>query len=340
MAEHPGRRTSGLPDGVRRVIPNDLTLESTFREVIDWLSYSCPVEERDSPTVIGITELTELTRHLKEKKLPMWKLDSSESAAVVAKEWLKCADTDGDEALNDEEMRMLWTLLTERKLLIAETATKLCANSANFVFGSRLDWLGGLQRLIPQLTRSVKQECTLNDGGKYKATYEYIVDEAAVERLTGKVDASGKPIIFDQGHKGMRLLNFYSLPQAREAGLTMVSALARARDATRRFPPGRPPPSGRFRLATDFGERTRTGRGRVHWPLVAPGHAAAARLVAATRPALCPCAPHAHAPVHLLLLSPWFPLSSGRNRRPPHVYDRLLQAVERRAALGERRKGV
>ena len=31
-----------------------------------------------------------------------------------------------------------------------------------------LDWLGGLKRLIPRLTRSVMQECTLNDGGKFK----------------------------------------------------------------------------------------------------------------------------------------------------------------------------
>ena len=54
-------------------------------------------------------------------------------------------DIDGDEALNDTEFGMLWMLLTERKLLIGDGTTKLSANSAHFVFGSRLDWLGGKQ---------------------------------------------------------------------------------------------------------------------------------------------------------------------------------------------------
>ena len=94
--------------------------------------------------------------------------------------------------------------LKDKSHLLVDTGSKLSANSAHFVFGSRLDWLGGLQKLIPQLTRSVRQECTLNDGGKWASTFDYIVNQPAAERLAGKLGEDGKPLIFDLGHAGMR----------------------------------------------------------------------------------------------------------------------------------------
>ena len=86
----------------------------------------------------------------------------------------------------------------------------------------------GLKRLIPRLTRSVMQECTLNDGGKYKDVYKYIVEEPAKEKLTGEFDLLNRPIIFDKGHEGV-LAAARSAPGRRRARARLAAHRARAR---------------------------------------------------------------------------------------------------------------
>jgi hypothetical protein len=272
----------------KRIIPNDLVFTSTYEDAREWLDMSCPHQERMRAPMVTLKELVELVKHMKGQKLSFAPLQKSDDPMVISKELMKCADLDGDEALDDNEFEMLWRLcaasqpwpplmwthqregLHQRSrarpspprpppprltphapppsarahtrlskpsaMLQQESKDKLMGNTAHFVFGSRLDWLGGLQKLIPMLSRSVKQECTLNEGGKYKGTYEYIVEQPAVERLTGKLDKNNKPIIFDQGHDGMYLKDFFEKREAREAGLTMVRGVPRSPAAPTRAP--------------------------------------------------------------------------------------------------------
>ena len=50
--------------------------------------------------------------------------------------------------------------------------SKLCAIVELFCFGNQDDFMNGLREKIPDLYRSVKEECCMNGDGKWKKEYE------------------------------------------------------------------------------------------------------------------------------------------------------------------------
>ena len=110
-------------------------------------------------------------------------------------------------------------------VLGARFGARFVATTKHFIFGSRKDWIGGLQQKLGTFVkRSIEAECMTNDGGAWKTRYEYIVKKAAKseQRRQDGSDAHGEPIIFDEGHDGMRLEDFQRLAEARGAPLTLA----------------------------------------------------------------------------------------------------------------------
>lgn len=86
---------------------------------------------------------------------------------------------------------------------------------AFFTFGDRSAWIRGLTNLpgYPAvLTRSVEQECTLNEGGALVDAYNYVVNQPADEDLTTGREAR---------HANWTLRDFHEAAP-REAGLSLV----------------------------------------------------------------------------------------------------------------------
>jgi hypothetical protein len=80
--------------------------------------------------------------------------------------------------------------------------------------------LMGVLRL-DDLYRSIEQECKENDRGRYAAEYNYVVYEAAVEKIQTD-QATGVKRIVDKGHGGMKLIDFVNLELSLKAGLTFA----------------------------------------------------------------------------------------------------------------------
>jgi hypothetical protein len=138
------------------------------------------------------------------------------------------ADVDLDGDLNDAEFELMWKQLPAVKatdVLGERFGAKFVTGLDTFVFGSREDWLGGLpQKLGTLIRRSVEVECTTNDGGRWKQLYEYIVKKSAspMHKAEDGNDAHGEPIVFDEGHKGMKLTDFQRLASERNTPLSLV----------------------------------------------------------------------------------------------------------------------
>jgi hypothetical protein len=106
-----------------------------------------------------------------------------------------------------------------------EDLSKLTSKIEFFIFGSELEFLDGLTKKIKVLTRSMEEECSQNEGGKWWKHFNYVINEAALE-LT--LDPAFPHRIRDQGHSGMRLRDFMSHETAVNASL-MESEVAALR---------------------------------------------------------------------------------------------------------------
>ena len=136
------------------------------------------------------------------------------------------ADVNFDGQLSRDEFSLFWRNLptsTVQATLSESYTGRMVAPAASFVFGSREDWVGGLQRKLGRgVTRSVEDECQLNDNGAWADDYAYITQRRAEAAPTGEHDAHGHPIIFDEGHDGMSLADFRQLAIQRGAQLHLV----------------------------------------------------------------------------------------------------------------------
>jgi len=89
-----------------------------------------------------------------------------------------------------------------------------------FIFGNIEDYQDGLLKKIHiGLFRSMKEECYNNDNGKWKNDFEYVVNEAAIEKI---IDPNIPHRIRDQGHEGMILNDFLKHQMAIDAKLTQA----------------------------------------------------------------------------------------------------------------------
>ena len=86
------------------------------------------------------------------------------------------------------------------------------------VYGTEEDFRDGItKRINPDLNRSIEEECTTNENGKYKSDFMYVVHHTACESI---LDPSRPHRIRDEGHSGMTLNDFTNHPKAKEANLT------------------------------------------------------------------------------------------------------------------------
>ena len=88
-----------------------------------------------------------------------------------------------------------------------------------FVFGDEKAFRDGLLAKTTSLTRSMEDECTINDDGKWKQHYMYVVYQSASELM---IDETQPHRIRDQGHNGMTLNDFCNHFIAKEAELTQA----------------------------------------------------------------------------------------------------------------------
>lgn len=87
-----------------------------------------------------------------------------------------------------------------------------------FDFGNKSYYLHGLNTFIEKLSRSIEEECLNNDNGIWAKEFNYIVHEAAVEKINPDNDNR----IRDLGHGGMTISDFLNSPIAKEANLTIA----------------------------------------------------------------------------------------------------------------------
>jgi Ran GTPase-activating protein (RanGAP) involved in mRNA processing and transport len=118
---------------------------------------------------------------------------------------------------------------------------KMLADPKYFVFGSTKEFLYGLSGLAEDgLTRSMEEEFALNEGGRWKAEYDYVVHRAATEDVDAgggalqdttlvhynSISSSGCQVVRDAGHGGMVLEDFCQHEKARAAELTRAEVAA------------------------------------------------------------------------------------------------------------------
>jgi hypothetical protein len=96
---------------------------------------------------------------------------------------------------------------------------KFEASLSHMVFGSDEDYKDGLTKKITSLDHSMEEECSTNDGGKWKKEFDYVVNGIATE------SRENKNRIRDEGHEGMRLEAFVSHPIAVEANLSSAEVV-------------------------------------------------------------------------------------------------------------------
>jgi len=92
-----------------------------------------------------------------------------------------------------------------------------------FVYGDDEDYKYGLTKKIKSLSRSMEDECTLNENGRYRKDYEYVVYGKAVEVVE---DVKNPNRVRDLGHGGMSLDDFVNHETAREANLSQAEVAA------------------------------------------------------------------------------------------------------------------
>ena len=86
-----------------------------------------------------------------------------------------------------------------------------------FIFGTEQDFYDGLSGKVTQLTRSMEDECTTNENGKWKQDYQYVVYESASEKI---VDKAQPQRVRDKGNEGKTLNDFCDHDTAKDAKLT------------------------------------------------------------------------------------------------------------------------
>ena len=91
-----------------------------------------------------------------------------------------------------------------------------------FVFGDVNDYKSGLTGKITSLNRSMEDECMINDQGKWKDDYDYVIHQNAVE----KPDSSNPNRIRDFGHNGKVLEYFLNHENAVKAKLNQAEVAA------------------------------------------------------------------------------------------------------------------
>lgn len=156
----------------------------------------------DSTVLAGFFELLKANPDYSHLKLPVNESERTELAARLC----MLADVDRDGVLDEVEFAMLWRHLPTTKLanvLSPRFGKRFTAPAYTFKFGTRDEWVGGLQqKLGPLVKRSIDKECTTNEGGKWRKAYEYIVKKRAkAEHRAGDGhDVHGNPVVFDEGH--------------------------------------------------------------------------------------------------------------------------------------------
>jgi hypothetical protein len=125
--------------------------------------------------------------------------------------------------IHRKRISVLFSRLKEQMNSEAAAALKYTTSPKDLVFGDHTDFKDGLTTKIRVLERSMEQECTTNDGGKWKDMYNYVVNEEAQE----VVDDPDKPHrIRDLGHGGMRLSDFEKDEMALAAHLSQAEVAA------------------------------------------------------------------------------------------------------------------
>ena len=103
-----------------------------------------------------------------------------------------------------------------------ETQDKFLTQIQYFVFGSEEVFRNGLSGKVSTLSRSMEEECTLNDNGKGKADYLYVVYQNAYSCV---IDSQYPHRIRDEGHDGMSLRDFANHTMAKKLTLAEVAGL-------------------------------------------------------------------------------------------------------------------
>ena len=86
-----------------------------------------------------------------------------------------------------------------------------------FVYGTEEDFRDGITKRVSDLNRSIEEECTSNENGKYLSEFMYVAYQAASEAVP---DPSQPQRVRDKGHNGMTLSDFTNHQKAKEANLT------------------------------------------------------------------------------------------------------------------------
>ena len=92
-----------------------------------------------------------------------------------------------------------------------------------FKFGDEESYRVGLMGRVKPLVRSMEEECTANDDGKWKKDYMYVVYQPAYEAV---LDPSQPHRVRDQGHGGKTLHDFVNSFIAMEAKLSQAEVAA------------------------------------------------------------------------------------------------------------------
>ena len=185
---------------------------------------ACGEKSVTSPVIVALLTLLRDNPHYKHLDLPQ---DDAKLLREFAGRMFMLADVDRDGVLSTREFALFWRHLPTSKapsVLGERFGARYVSSSNEFVFGSREDWMGGLQqKLGAHVTRSAEVECTTNDGGVWKKSYEYFVHKPAKpeHRKSDGVDAHGEQIIFDEGHEGKKLADFQKMAEERGATLTL-----------------------------------------------------------------------------------------------------------------------
>ena len=114
----------------------------------------------------------------------------------------------------------------------ATVPNKMSGDARYFQFGTPQEFLDGF---FTVLTRSMEEEFTSNDNGKWLDEYKYIVECEAVEdvpslestkKFLGCKSLTGRRIVRDYGHGGWRLKDFCEAAPAKSADLTDTEVAA------------------------------------------------------------------------------------------------------------------
>ena len=119
---------------------------------------------------------------------------------------------------------------------LAGQPSKFASEVPTMLFGGNDDYRGGLLARIGQPVRSVREEFDANEGGRWRAEYEYVVQQPAMEVYPSSKGNAPNPedklsYTRDLGHGGKRLDDFWLAQPQRDA----ADALSRAEIAVTRL---------------------------------------------------------------------------------------------------------